>query len=55
MVANALIVLIDRTVGMLGRQLERLESDFVEHGGIKERMYSARVEVRSGKGRDGSP
>lgn len=48
-VANALIVLIHRTVGMLGRQLERLEDDFIRQGGIKERMYSARVEARNEK------
>ena len=45
--ANALIVLIQRATGMLGRQLNRLEKDFVAQGGIKEKMYQARVEARS--------
>lgn len=44
--ANALIVLIQRATGLLGRQLTRLESDFVESGGIKEKMFNARVEAR---------
>jgi len=44
--ANALIVLIQRTTGLLGRQLNRLESDFVARGGIKEKMFQARVEAR---------
>jgi four helix bundle suffix protein len=44
--ANALIVLIQRATGMLGRQLNRLEKDFVAQGGIKEKMYQARVEAR---------
>ena len=44
--ANALIVLIQRATGLLGRQLKRLESDFVGKGGIKERMFQARVEAR---------
>jgi len=45
--ANALIVLIQRTTGLLGRQLTRLESDFLAHGGIKEKMYHARTEART--------
>jgi len=45
--ANALIILIQRTTGLLGRQLNRLESDFVARGGIKEKMYQARVESRN--------
>jgi four helix bundle suffix protein len=44
--ANTLIVLIQRATGMLGRQLNRLEKDFVAQGGIKEKMYQARVEAR---------
>ncbi|HBC87491.1 MAG TPA: four helix bundle protein [Lentisphaeria bacterium] len=44
--ANALIVLIQRTTGLLGRQLEQLERAFVAQGGIKEKMFSARMEAR---------
>ena len=29
------------------RQLERLESDFIARGGIKEKMFQARVEARA--------
>jgi four helix bundle suffix protein len=42
-VANALIVLIQRTTALLSRQMEAQEEDFVQHGGIKERMYQART------------
>lgn len=45
--ANALIILIQRTTGMLGRQLNSLEEAFVAKGGIKEKMFQARVEARS--------
>jgi len=45
--ANALVVLIQRATGMLGRQLNRLEKDFVAQGGIKEKMHQARVEARN--------
>lgn len=45
--ANALIILIQRATGLLGRQLTRLEQTFVERGGIKEKMFAARVEARA--------
>ncbi len=45
--ANALIILIQRATGLLGRQLARLENDFVAAGGIKEKMFSARLEARN--------
>ena len=44
--ANALIILIQRATGLLGRQLNRLEKDFVARGGITEKMFHARVEAR---------
>ena len=45
-VANALIVLVQRTLSLLGKQLQSLESAFVENGGIRERMTQARVTAR---------
>ncbi len=45
--ANALIVLIQRATGLLGRQLSRLENNFIERGGIKEKMFTARVMART--------
>lgn len=45
--ANALILLIQRATGLLGRQLTRLESDFVASGGIREKMTAARLEGRA--------
>jgi len=44
--ANALIVLIQRATGLLGRQLQRLETVFLECGGIKEKMFQARIQAR---------
>ncbi len=46
--ANALIVLIQRATGLLGRQLEQLERAFVRDGGIREKMHGARQEARGG-------
>ncbi len=42
-VANALIVLIQRTTALLSRQMESQEESFVEKGGIRERMHKART------------
>jgi len=43
-VANALIVLIQRTTALLHRQMESQEESFVENGGIREKMHKARTE-----------
>lgn len=40
--ANALLVLAQRTIGLLNRQLKSQEGTFVEEGGIRERMSTAR-------------
>lgn len=45
--ANTLIVLIQRATGLLGRQLTKLESAFIETGGIREKMTAARLEARA--------
>jgi len=45
--ANALIVLIQRTTGLLGRQLAKLEGASIETGGIREKMTTARLEARA--------
>ena len=44
--ANALITLTWQATFLLQRQLERLQQDFVEQGGIQERMYRARTRSR---------
>ncbi len=44
-VANALVVLIQRTTGMLRRQMNSQEDGFLARGGIRERMYKARTEA----------
>jgi len=44
-VANALIVLVQRTTGLLHRQMESLGETFLQEGGIRERMHKARTEV----------
>ncbi len=45
-VANALIVMIQRTTALLHRQMQSQEEAFVQEGGIKERMYKARTEIQ---------
>ena len=45
-VANALIILVQRAVSLLGKQLQSLETAFLEKGGIRERMTQARIAAR---------
>lgn len=44
--ANTALTLCHQTDTMLNRTLQRLEKEFVEQGGIKERMYQARTGYR---------
>ena len=50
MVANIIICLIHQTNYLLDRQIRRLEKDFVEQGGLRERMTRARLTERAKKG-----
>ncbi|HUS98162.1 MAG TPA: four helix bundle suffix domain-containing protein [Hyphomicrobiaceae bacterium] len=44
--ANALLILINRTVNMMAKQMEKLGAQFREEGGFHERMTTVRVEAR---------
>jgi four helix bundle suffix protein len=44
--ANIIICLIHQTNYLLDQQLRRLEKDFLEQGGLKETMFSARLAHR---------
>lgn len=45
--ANVIIGLIRVTCYLLSRQIQHLEKDFLENGGIKERMTRARLSART--------
>ena len=45
--ANTILCLINQTNYLLDRQLRKLEEDFVKQGGLRERMYKARLEERN--------
>jgi four helix bundle suffix protein len=45
-VANIVICLIHQCNYLLDKQLAQLTADFAGHGGLRERMYRARVEAR---------
>jgi four helix bundle suffix protein len=47
--ANTLICLINQASYLLGRQLQRLEHQFLEEGGFTERLYQARIQARKAK------
>jgi four helix bundle suffix protein len=48
-VANIAICLIHQTNYLLDQQLRRLEKDFMEQGGLRERMFQARLDWRKEK------
>jgi four helix bundle suffix protein len=45
-VANIALCLIHQTNYLLDQQIRRLEKDFVQHGGLRERMTRARLQYR---------
>ena len=51
-VANIAIGLIHQTNYLLDRQLRRLEQDFLNEGGLRERMTRARLQHRAGRSND---
>ena len=44
--ANVMIGLINLTSFLLAKQLKTLEKDFLQEGGLRERMSQARIEIR---------
>ncbi len=44
--ANSIICLIHQANYLLDRQLQSLEKDFLQNGGLAERMYAARKNIR---------
>lgn len=52
-VANILISLIHQANYLLDQQLRRLEKDFLEQGGLRERMTRARLVARARQSRRG--
>jgi four helix bundle suffix protein len=46
-VANIAICLIYQANYLIDQQLRRLEKDFVEQGGLRERMTQARLQARN--------
>ena len=52
-VANILICLIHQTNYLLDQQLKRLEQDFLNEGGLRERMTRARLATRARQQRGG--
>jgi len=47
--ANTLICLINQASFLLGRQLQKLEQDFLSEGGFTERLYHQRQAARAGR------
>jgi restriction system protein len=52
--ANTMICLINQASFLLGRQINRLEADFLNTGGFTERLYKKRIQFRETKKSDAS-
>jgi four helix bundle suffix protein len=48
-IANIAICLIHQTNYLIDQQVRRLEQEFLEQGGLRERMTRARIAYRNGK------
>ena len=44
---NLMLTLIHQTISMLDKMIEKVKSDFLRNGGIKEQMYRARLNQRN--------
>lgn len=51
-IANIALCLIHQTNYLIDRQLKTLEKQFLEQGGLRERMTRMRLQSRNSKGRD---
>ena len=51
-IANIAICLIHQTNYLLDQQLKTLEKEFIEQGGLRERMTNARLNYRNKKPKD---
>jgi four helix bundle suffix protein len=45
--ANSMICLIKIVMYLLAKQIQQLEKDFLQHGGLRERMTKVRIESRN--------
>ena len=52
--ANSMICLIKITRYLLARQIQALEKDFLQNGGLRERMTKARIEFRNNERANGT-
>lgn len=47
---NLMLTLINQTIAMLNKMIDKIKADFLRNGGVKEQMFNARIQYRtSGK------
>lgn len=46
---NLMLTLINQTIAMLNKMIDKIKDDFLRNGGIKEQMYSARIQSRASR------
>lgn len=50
--ASIVLCLVQQATFLLKRQLQKLETDFVSHGGLRQRMTKARLAARGKSNRE---
>lgn len=46
---NLMLTLINQTIAMLNKMIDKIKDDFLRNGGIKEQMYNARIQSRTSR------
>lgn len=44
---NLMLTLINQTIAMLNKMIDKIKADFLRNGGVKEQMFNARIQYRT--------
>ena len=44
---NLMLTLINQTIAMLDKMIDKIKADFLRNGGVKEQMFNARIQSRT--------
>ena len=44
---NLMLTLINQTIAMLNKMIDKIKADFLRNGGVKEQMFNARIQSRT--------
>ena len=44
---NLMLTLVNQTIAMLNKMIDKIKVDFLRNGGVKEQMFNARIQYRT--------